>query len=85
MQRICKDSDAVTDHTITWTGLDPIATSTWAPEVGITVVSSSFTDTTATVRVSGGTPGMEHSVVNHITTDDGLEDDETVVFLISEK
>lgn len=88
MQRICKDGNATKDYTLTWAtelGNDLIIGSTWTPEVGITVVDNSFTNTTTTVRVSGGTPGVEYSVVNHITTAGGMQEDETLVFLINEE
>lgn len=88
MQRICKDSHARKNYTIDWSteiGEDLIVASTWTPVAGITVDATSFTDTTTTVWVEGGTPGAELAVVNHIQTAGGLEEDETIYFLINEE
>lgn len=88
MKRVCKDSQAVKDYSENWAPFlagDLITASTWTPDPGITVNSSQFTTTTTTVWVSGGTPGLEYSITNHITTAGGRQEDETIVFLISEE
>lgn len=64
------------------------------PSVGSTVVdgsvtwlrsfnkeSTSNTNTTATIWVSGGTVGHEYPMVNHITTSAGQQEDETLIFV----
>ena len=89
MRRICKDSHAVKSYQINWGAVlatgDTLVASTWTPESGINVDSQSFNDDTATVVVSGGTPDGEFSITNHITAASGREEDETLVFLISEE
>lgn len=86
MRRTCKDGDSIVDYSIDWSETTTtIAASTWTPDEGITVVSNDFTDTTTTVRVSGGTEWQEYAILNHITTSDGEEFDETVYFLIVER
>lgn len=47
--------------------------------------SDSFTTTAATVWLSGGSLGENYSVVNHIVTADGREDDQTLTIRISNK
>jgi hypothetical protein len=44
--------------------------------------SNTNTDTSATIWVSGGTPGHEYPMVNRITTNGGRQEDETLIFVI---
>lgn len=44
-----------------------------------------FTTTKTKLWVSGGTAGREYRVRNHISTDQGREEDQTIVFLVEEK
>ena len=65
-----KDPSDVADYQIDWSALletDTIATSTWTAPVGFTINSNTFTDTTATVWLAGGTAGV-HLITNRITT-----------------
>jgi hypothetical protein len=57
-----------------WLGTDTIATSSWEVDEGLTLDSSSFTDTLATIRTSGGTVGNSYQASNTITTASGLKD-----------
>jgi hypothetical protein len=59
---------------------ETITASTWTVPAGITETTpaSSFTDTTTTVWLTGGTLDTSYSVVNHITTDQGKERDQTL-------
>lgn len=50
---------------------DVIIGSTWSGD-GLTVVSSSFTDTTTTVCLSGGVSGREYTPANTILTAGGI-------------
>lgn len=77
-----KDPQAVKDYGFIWApwlGSDTITASTWASDNGITINSSSFTTTTTTVWLSGGTEGLVYNIVNHITTAGGRQDDRTLV------
>lgn len=77
-----KDPDAVLDYLVDWTkwlGTDSIDTSDWILPAGITEDSSTNTTTTATIWLSGGTPGVSYSIVNRITTAAGRTDDRTIV------
>lgn len=92
-----KDPNSFLPYTIDWAkpgaswllSGDTILTSTFTVvDVGITLgtgqFESSFTPTKTTVWVAGGTL-PEHRVINHITTAQGLEEDQTIVFLIDQK
>lgn len=84
-----KDPDAILDYTINWSSWlpagDAIAESTWTAGNGITIDSDSNTSTSATVWLSGGTVGATYTVTNHIVTDDGREEDQTISIIIREK
>lgn len=78
-----KDPNAVLDYTFDWTAwllplLDTIATVTWLPDTGLTVVSSSNTTTKATAFVSGGTLETIQNLTCRITTAGGRTDDRTI-------
>lgn len=81
-----KDPDAVLDYRFDWAGADPgpwletgetITASSWIVDAGLTQVSDSHTDTTATVWLSGGTAGVTYRITNRITTSNGRIDDRT--------
>jgi hypothetical protein len=81
-----QDPDATLDYVIdwsTWLGADTISDSSWSATSGITIDSDSNTTTTATVWLSGGTPGQTYAVTNHIITAAGREDDRTLFIRIS--
>lgn len=77
---------SVLDYLVDWstwlTSGDTIVTSTWVAETGITINSNSFTTTAATVWISGGTLHESYNVVNHVTTSEGRQEDQTLIFLI---
>jgi hypothetical protein len=58
-------------------------TVTWLRSFNIQ--STSFTTTTATVWVTGGTANREYGVTNHITTNGSRTEDETLYFVIVDK
>ena len=68
-----KYASEVKDYAIDWSrrlGTDTIAASSWSIPVEITQDSSTFTDTVATVWLSGGTAG-KYLLTNEITTAGG--------------
>jgi hypothetical protein len=76
-----KDPDAVLDYAVDWSEWlddDTITASEWTVPDGITADSDSNTTTLATVWLSGGTLGQTYSLVNHITTAAGREEDQTI-------
>jgi hypothetical protein len=77
MQTFTKADVGVMDFSIDyylWLGTDTLATSTWIAEAGITIDSNSFTNTMATVILSGGTIGSRYKAYNTITTTGGDTD-----------
>lgn len=83
-----KDPQAVLDYVIDWSAWleeDTISASEWSAPDGITVVTDSFTDTTATVWLSGGAVGESYDVTNGISTDGGRDDDRTITILVQQK
>ncbi len=83
-----KDPQAILDYVIDWSDWldgDTITASTWTAPTGITVDSDSHTTTATTVWLSGGTLGETYSLVNHITTAAGREDDRTIKIKVVSK
>lgn len=70
------DPQELKDYDIEWATLlageteTAISSSTWGASVppGLTVNSSTLSDTRTTVWVSGGTPGVTYGLTNHIVT-----------------
>lgn len=81
---IDKDADAVLDYLLSWSNWlssgDTISTSSWSIQAisgdsdPLTTTSDSSTDTTTTVKLSGGTVGNLYKVYNTITTNGGYTD-----------
>jgi hypothetical protein len=87
--KFTKDPDAVLDYVLDWsewlvTG-DTISAATSTPDSGITVDSTSHTTTGTTTWLSGGTAGTTYSVVVHVTTADGREDDRTMTIVVKDR
>lgn len=84
-----KDPNARLDYKIDWTPWiiagDTIAASTFTLDTGITSDLSSFTDTTTTVWLLGGTAGRSYKVVNHVTFASGRQDDRTLLIRVVQK
>ena len=73
-----KDPDAVLDYSVNWEAWlsgDTISASEWTIPTGLTNDSDSFGDSVATVWLSSGTAGKTYSIINHITTAAGRQDD----------
>lgn len=99
--KFVKDPDDVLDYEVNW-ALDPtwvtgdtIVASTFTVDATtvpdgdttpVAVDSDSFTPTTATAWVSGGTgdPITTYQIVNHITTDSGREMDKVLFFKVTQ-
>jgi hypothetical protein len=83
-----KDPDAELDYAVDWTeylGVDVIASSDWIVPTGITGGAEAFTDTDATIWLSGGTAGNNYTVVNRIVTLAGRTDDRTISIFVSDR
>jgi hypothetical protein len=77
-----KDPNAVLDYTFDYStnylvSGDTILTSTWTLPSGITKDSDTFTTTTTTIWLSGGTAGTDYLLINRITTSGGRTDERT--------
>ncbi len=78
-----KDPDATLDYGVDWGTFledvsDTIAASDWLFPDGLNKELDSFTDTTTTVWISGGTAGTSYTVTNRITTAAGRVNDQSV-------
>ena len=83
-----KDPDATKDYQALWAEwlkTDTISASTWIVPTGITKLSDSFTTTTATIWLTGGTLGRTYKVVNRVATVGGRTEDQTLIFHIVPK
>lgn len=83
-----KDPDAVLDYVVDWSEWlvdDTIDASEWTVPDGIEKDSDTHTTTTATVWLSGGTLGATYTLVNHITTVAGREEDQTIRIKVRSK
>lgn len=83
-----KDPEAVLDYSIDWTAWldgDTISVSAWTVPAGITQDSASASTTGTTIWLSGGAAGETYTLVNHITTAAGREDDRTIRIKVREK
>lgn len=75
-----KDPNSVEDYQFNWVGElngDTISTSSFLLPDGLTQVSASNTDSTATVFVSGGSNGQMYRITNRVVTAGGRTYDST--------
>lgn len=76
-----KDPDAVLDYVWDWTAWlttdETIETVTWLVPTGITQGTTSNTDNTATIWLSGGTLDESYPITCRITTNQDRTDDRT--------
>jgi len=79
-----KDPNSVIDYLLDWTaflnqiGGDILLESDWTTtDTGLTILQQTFTTTQTTVWIAGGTPPLS-SIVNHITTAGGRQQDQTI-------
>lgn len=84
-----KDADAVLDWKWDWSAWlatgETISASTMTASAGITINSSTNTSTTATVWLSGGTPGTPYLVSNRITTSAGRIDERSITIRVTNR
>lgn len=74
-----KNASDLLDYTIDWsawlvsasTTADTIIASSWSVPTAMSVQASTFTTSSATGWLDGGTPGANHLAVNQITTAGG--------------
>lgn len=89
--RFTKDPAAVLDYKFDWSSWlasgETISTRTVTPATGITVDSSSITDTNTSVTVwlSGGTAGTEYTVACKIVTSAARTDERTLTIQVEDR
>ncbi len=80
---VVKDPDAVFPYTLDWEDMLPASASVTAVSVtadsGLTVASTSYTTTTTTAVLSGGTDGEDYNVRFRPTFTGSLTDDRTIL------
>ncbi len=82
-----KDPGATLDYRFIWSPWlsgDSIATSAFLLPDGLTSVSTSNTDRTATILLSGGSACNRYRVTNRITTVAGRTMDQTILIAVKE-
>jgi len=86
-----KDPNAVLDYSIDWTTWlatsETISASSWTVPTGITQTTPapSFTNTVTTIWLLGGTAGTTYTLTNHITTNQGRQDDRSITIQVVER
>lgn len=77
------------DYSLDWSkwlaNNEHITGSAWTPSAGMIVESDTSTGVVTTVWLSGGTPGYPFTIVNHVTTDQGRQDDRTITIRVRER
>jgi hypothetical protein len=89
MYRVYKDPSASLPYEVDWADWlpdgDTIASSTWVVEQGLTLVSSTYSSTTAQVVITGGTANRVYTITNQITTAAGLVDQRSIKLYMVER
>lgn len=91
-----KDPSERLDYEVDWgthwlVGEDTISSSSWVLSTieddasPLTLDVDSFTDTTATAWISGGTSGRRYTVTNHVATNAGREGERSFPITVKER
>lgn len=89
MLKAVKDPNAVLDYKWDWAAWMPdndriVASTFTVDDPAITVEDTMFDATTTTAWLAGGTAGVTYVVTNHITTEDGRQDDRSIKIVCKE-
>jgi hypothetical protein len=83
------DPNAVLDYTVDWSDWlvagDTIISRVVTAPAGITKNSDSFTTTTVTAWMTGGTVGSRYEIIYHVTTANGRQDDRTLTLNVQQR
>ncbi len=83
MNRFIQCPDSVLDYRINWAGWletgDSIVQSAWEAETGVNITNDGNTTTAAWVFVSGGASGIDYTLTNAVTTDQGRKHCQRIV------
>jgi hypothetical protein len=84
-----KDSQAVLDWRFDWSDWladgESIIASVMTVSAGLVMDSNTFSATSATVWLSGGTPGQPYLVANRITTSAGRTDERSITIRVTNR
>lgn len=85
-----KDPAAVLDYSLDWSAVlgfsDTIVASGWGTDpVSIAINVGSFTITTTTVILAGGTVDTDYTVTNHIATAKGKSDERSFIVRVRQR
>ncbi len=84
-----KDPDEVLDFTVDWAKPlavgDIIETSVWTLPTGVTKGAETFTNTSTTIWLSGGTDGQNYDLLNRIVTQGGRTREQTCTLRVRSK
>lgn len=87
-----KAPGAVLDYAVDWSDWlaagETITESAWSispDDDSLVEDSSDYTGIATVIWVSGGTEGQRYTLVNHITTSAGREDERTIAFSIAQR
>jgi hypothetical protein len=89
LQQISKDPDAILDYVVDWTSwltpiTDTIASVVWVVPTGVTETAVLFSNTSATIWLSGGTLSKVYTIVCRVTTANGRTEDHSFNILIEQ-
>lgn len=91
MSNYVHDPQSVLDYAINWTAWlaasETISVSTWTVPVGITQTTPapSIAAGVTTIWLTGGTLMTSYTVTNHITTNQGRQQDQTITLQVRER
>ncbi|MFZ5834023.1 MAG: hypothetical protein ACOY2B_01400 [Pseudomonadota bacterium] len=91
MQVYVKDPGAILDYTINWGGGylqngETLSSSIWTIfPADMTQSSASYTASTASITVSGGTAGQIYQLTNRITTSQGRTDERSITVRVEQR
>lgn len=93
MTLLLKDPEAALDYAVDWgaeyLGGDTLNSSSWrvvpAEAGGLSVVSSSFDSTVASVTAAGGVAGHLYQLTNHVVLASGQTDSRSIVLRVEKR
>jgi len=93
MSFLLKDPGATLDYAVDWgadyLNDDVIAESRWeaapAEPGGVIILGNSFDFKVATVTATGGLPGRQYRLTNHVVTASGREDERSIVLRVEQR
>lgn len=64
---------------------DGVSSISWSSyPTGLTLENASETDDIASIQITGGTLGYRYRVTAHVTTDNGIENDRSIILMVGQ-